>query len=479
MSYIFVIAFDTMAKHSTAQWNHSMFISKVCRGLCKLTLFFSISYSGVLVAGTPSTDNTHYYQLSNGLQLIVREDHRAPVAVFQIWYKVGSRDEARGHTGISHFLEHLMFKGTEKNPDDTFSVQIAENGGDQNAATSHDYTFYYQELEAARLPLSFALEADRMAGLRINADDVDTEREVVKEERRLRTEDNPNAMLVERFYANSYISSGYHHPIIGWMEDIDQISLVDLKRWYHRWYAPNNAVVVVAGDVIAEDVYALAKKTFGKLNSKRLEKRKLRSEQPVLGSKGITVNLPAKLPQLLLGYLTPTIVTAGEQSWEPYALAVLSSALGEGDSSRLVRKLVNHDKQAIQINTYYDLIGMDQSLFTISAIPADKVATPKLKKAILSEIKKLQLQPLAAADLARIKAGVIADEVYRKDSLIGQASLLGQLAVVGLPWQLDYEFAEKIKAVTADQVQQVAKKYLNSKFVSSAYLKPTKGDYET
>ena len=438
-----------------------------CCGICLLLV------STATTAATAPADNTHHYQLANGLELLVREDKRAPVVVFQIWYKVGSRDEGRGHTGISHFLEHLMFKGTKLNPADAFAVRIAANGGDQNAATSHDYTYYYQEMEASRLPLSFELEADRMEHLTLSNEDIATEREVVKEERRLRTEDNPNAMLYERFYANSYLSSGYHHPIIGWMEDINQITLAELKQWYRRWYAPNNTVIVIAGDVVADEVYALAKSTFGKLKARELPIRKPRSEQPVLGQKHVVVNLPAKLPQLLLGFLTPTLATPSEAKWEPYALYLLSGALGYGDVSRLEREVVNKSRQAVFASSYYDVVGVDESLFTVSAIPREQVALPKLQQAVVEQIKRLQQELLTSAELARVKESVIADEIYSKDSLVDQASQLGHLTVVGLPWQLDSQFVANIKAVTVKQVQQVARKYLDLKKMSTAYLQPT------
>ena len=248
-------------------------------------------------AATP----VHEFTLDNGLKILVREDHRAPVVISQVWYKVGSSYEPSNLTGISHLLEHMMFKGTPTVPGGEFSRLIAANGGDENAFTSRDYTAYFQTLEKERLELSFRLEADRMRHLLLKPEDVSKEAQVVTEERRLRTEDQPESLTSERFNAAAYLTSPYRHPIIGWMQDIQALSLDDLKHWYQQWYAPNNAVLVVVGDVDPTQVRDLAQKHFGPLPPSELTPPKPAGEQPQLGERRIVVNTPAEVPSSLLG----------------------------------------------------------------------------------------------------------------------------------------------------------------------------------
>ena len=284
-------------------------------------------------------DGTHEKTLDNGLKIIVKEDHRAPVVVSQVWYRVGSAQEHNGITGVSHLLEHMMFKGTEKYSADQFTSTLAEIGARDNAFTSRDYTAYYQLMGSPHLEVSFMLESDRMVNLVLTQDDFISERNVVKEERRWRTDDNPNAQVYEQLNATAFVSSPYHHPVIGWMDDLDHLELGDLETWYRRWYAPNNATLVVVGDVEPDAVFALAVEHFGTLANRPVRESKPRLEFLQTGPRRVTVRAVAKLPYIMLGYKVPSLTNA-RQDWEPYALAVLSGVLDGGRSARLSKHLV-------------------------------------------------------------------------------------------------------------------------------------------
>jgi len=306
--------------------------------LAKLLFLFVISMTLFSPAHSKSGD-THEKTLANGMKIVIKEDHRAPVVVSQVWYKVGGAQEHSGITGVSHVLEHMMFKGTEKYPDGEFSSIVAEIGARDNAFTGRDYTGYYQLMEKSKLEVSFDLESDRMLNLILKPDDFISELEVVKEERRLRTDDNPNARVYEQLYASAFVNSPYHHPIVGWMNDLDNLKVEDLKTWYQRWYAPNNATLVVVGDVEPENTFALAEKYFAAAKNRPIKQSKPRAEHPQSGPRRVSVRAVAKLPYLMLGYKVPSLATA-EHDWEPYALSVLAGVLDGGRSARLSKRLV-------------------------------------------------------------------------------------------------------------------------------------------
>ena len=274
--------------------------------LASMLLLFGVS------THSSAQPTVHEYRLANGMKILVKEDHRAPVVVSQVWYKVGSSYEHAGITGVSHTLEHMMFKGTPEVPKGQFSKIIAENGGDQNAFTGRDYTAYYQRLEKSRLPVSFKLEADRMRNLLLDQEEFEKEREVVLEERRMRTDDKPRSKVYELFLANVYTSSTYRYPVIGWPDDIRELSIDDHRGWYNKWYYPNNATLVVVGDVDPDAVFKLAKKSFGSLKPQPIPVVKTRSEVEQFGIKRMEVSLPAKLPYLLMGYKVPVLNTLDE-----------------------------------------------------------------------------------------------------------------------------------------------------------------------
>ncbi len=441
--------------------------------------WFKIS-SIFLILASPiiATAQVHKYELNNGLKLLVKADHRAPVVVTQIWYKVGSSYEHDGITGISHVLEHMMFKGTERFAPGEFSRIIAENGGRDNAFTGPDYTSYFQTLEKSRLSISFELEADRMRHLKLSDEEFIKEIEVVKEERRWRTEDNPQSFLYEAIKAAAFQTSPYRFPVIGWMQDLDNMEINDLRNWYKKWYAPNNATVVVVGDVDPNDVYALAYEHFGPLSPGELITTKRQIEVPQQGTKRITVKRPAELPTLMMAYKTPVIIPNNlddnEYDWEPYALEVLAGILDGGNSARIASRLVRGNEIAAAASASYQMTSRLDNLFTLSGTPASDKSVQELEIAFRNEILNLQTYLVSDEELNRVKAQVISSDVYEKDSIFYQAMIIGILETVGLSSTLADKYVERIKAVTNEQVLTVAKKYLIDDRLTIADLYPLK-----
>ena len=417
------------------------------------------------------------FRLDNGLLLLVKEDHRAPVVVTQIWYKVGGSYEHDGITGISHALEHMMFQGTRKYAAGEFSRIIAENGGNENAFTAADFTAYFQTLEQSRLEVAFRLEADRMRNLTLPAQEFDKEIKVVREERRLRTDDEPEAYTSEMALATAFQSSPYRQPVIGWMADLEAMRVGDLKAWYQRWYAPNNAIVVVAGDVQPEAVQRLARKYFGRLTPEPVELPATRSEAPQVGIKRITVKRPAEVPFLTMTWKVPVLATtiaknSAAESWEPFALEVLSGILDGGSSARFSTRLVRGQEVAAGIGTDYQFSARMDSLFSIEGTPAQGHSMGDLEQAMRAELEDLKSNPVSAQELERVKAQVVSQDIYQKDSLFYQAMVLGIFECVGLGWQRVAEYVPGVQSVTADQVQAVARKYFNDDGLTVAVLEP-------
>ncbi|MGZ8152819.1 MAG: M16 family metallopeptidase [Methylovulum sp.] len=409
--------------------------------------------------------------LGNGLKVLVKEDHRSPIAVSQVWYKVGSSYEPGGITGSSHMLEHMMFKGTDIHPAGEFSRIVAENGGDENAFTGQDYTAYFQTMEASRLAVSFELEADRMRSLKLLPEELKKELQVVTEERRMRTDDNPQAKMAEHFMAMAYSNSPYKHPIIGWPADIANYTVEDLQAWYQLWYAPNNATLVVVGDVQPQAVFDLAEKYFAALKPSDIKPLKPQTEIEQLGVRKITVKVPAKLPSILMGYKVPVLKTA-DQEWEAYALEVLAGVLDGGSSARLSSGLVRGKQIAVAAGAGYSLQSRLSNLFELEATPAEGKTVQELEAALKNEVVKLQQKLIDNEELQRIKAQVLAGAVYERDSNFYQAMQLGMLETVGLGWQKADEYVSKINQVTAEQVRDVARKYLIEDHLNIAYLDP-------
>ena len=414
---------------------------------------------------------THEKTLNNGLKIIVREDHRAPLIVFQVWYWVGGSDDTHHITGISHVLEHMMFKGTQALGAGKFSEWVSELGGQENAFTSRDHTVYYQAWTKKNLPLSIALEADRMSNLILPEDEFDKELKVVIEERRLRTEDNPNAKLYERFSRTAFTSSPYGHPIIGWMHDLEGLSINDIKQWYQAWYPPNNATVIVAGDVEASAVFAQVTEAFGHKKAKQVPKRLRPREITPLGERRITVKAPAKLPTLLMGFNTPSMTTA-ENPADSHALFVLSGILDGGYSARLSTNLIRRDEVAAGVGAGYSPISRGDTLFLFSATPSKDISVDTLESAIWAEIKALQEKPPSQSELDRVRAQMIANLVYGQDSLSGQANSIGRWESAGLSWRDFPKLIEDLNTLTPEAVQAAAQKYLVKDRVTIGILDP-------
>ncbi len=434
------------------------------------TVVLSILFFCCVTLAAAST-KVHEYQLDNGLLLLVKEDHRTPLVVSQVWYKVGSSYEPPGITGISHVVEHMMFKGTDKLAPGEFSRIIAANGGRENAFTSRDYTGYYQQLEKSRLKVSFELEADRMRHLNLTEEEFAKEVNVVMEERRLRVEDDPQSVASEQFTATAYVTNAYRTPVIGWMQDLENLELNDLKSWYKTWYAPNNATIVVVGDVDPDEVHALAKKFFGHLKPSNIKKIKPQAEVKQRGIKRITVKAPAQLPLLFMGYHAPSAKTA-DIEWEPYALEVLAAILDGGESARFTTDLIHGQQVAASTSVGYNPHSRNNNLFTLNGTPSQTNDVSTLENAFREQIKRIQDEPPSKEELQRIQTQVVASAVYEQDSTFYQAMQLGALVSVGLDWRLDNEYVDRIRAVTSEQVQTVARKYLIDDQLTIAVLDP-------
>jgi len=415
--------------------------------------------------------NVHEFMLDNGLKVLVKPDHRSPVVVSQIWYKVGSSYEHNGITGISHMLEHMMFKGTPDVPSGEFSRIIAANGGRENAFTSADYTAYFQRLEKSRLETSFRLEADRMRSALFPADEFLKERDVVAEERRLRTEDKPQSRAYEQFKAAAFVSSPYHHSVIGWMSDIENYQVEDAREWYRQWYAPNNATLVVVGDVQPAEVLALAKKYYGPVKPEKIATQKPRPEIPQNGERRTRVSIPATIDYLMMGYKAPSLNTT-EEGWKVYALEVLAWILDGGSSSRFSKELLREQQLVTTTSVSYDLHSRLQTLFTVSAIPAKGKATEDVESALRQQIKRVHNEQVSDEEMQRAKTQILTSRVYEQDSVFYQAMQLGTLETVGIGWRADEVFNKNIEAVTAEQIQAVAKEFLISDRLTVTILDP-------
>jgi len=437
-----------------------------------LQKFLRLLFLSLLLTACNQTQET---TLANGLRVIVKEDHRSPVVVSQVWYKVGSQDEPKGLTGISHVLEHMMFKGTAKHGPNEFSRIIAENGGRENAFTSYDYTAYFQMLEKSRLPIAFELEADRMQNLTLAEPEFRKEIKVVMEERRLRTDDQPEAQVQEKFMTGAYRVHPYRHPVIGWMSDLESITDQEVRDWYHRWYTPSNATLVVVGDVKPKDVFALAQKYFGSIPAHPAMRTAEAVEPKQDAERRMRVSLPAEVPYMLMGYHVPVHTSAGRDGvaeWEPYALGILAGVLDGGHASRFERELVRDKKIASSIDVDYSAVSRSPNMLLIDATPTKGHNAAELEQAIRAQIARVRDQPVSAEELKRVKAQVVAGNVYSHDSVFYQAMQIGSMVSDGLDWRLLDDYVQRLNAVTAEQVQAVARKYLVDTNLTVGVLDP-------
>jgi len=431
---------------------------------------------GASVAGESNNSNSLVSELvlSNGLKVVVKEDHRSPVVASMVWYKVGGSYEPKGLTGIAHVFEHMMFKGTEKYAPNEFSRIIAENGGRDNAFTGRDYTAYFQQLEKSRLPISFELEADRMRNLKITEEEYLKELEVVKEERRLRTDDKPESYTYEAFNKAAYDVSNYKNPIVGWPEDLETLTVDKMMPWYVRYYAPNNATLVVVGDVEPEAVFALAKKHFGKLPAGNIPPTPRVLEPLHTQQRRIVVERKAKVPYMMMGFQAPAFRSEKPKDWEPYALTVLAGILDGGKSARFEKNLIRDQKVAASTWVDYDPVVRLDGMVMLGATPAQNTSVQELEAAIWQQLNVVKSNLVSDKELLRVKAQIAASDVFQKDSGFYQAMSIGRLETIGLDWRLENDWLPRIKQVTAQQVQAVAKKYLIKERSTVATLKPLK-----
>ena len=409
--------------------------------------------------------------LPNGLKIIVKEDHRAPTIAHMVWYRAGSIDEFNGTTGVAHLLEHMMFKGTKTVPPGEFSNRVAAAGGRENAFTNRDYTAYFQQLHKSKLELVMKLESDRMNNLKLTDEEFGKEIKVVMEERRWRTDDQPRSLLYEAHQAAAYNAHPYHHPIIGWMRDLETMTGADARKWYETWYAPNNAVLIVIGDVNTAEVVALAKKYYGSLKPKTLPPRKPQDEPQQLGIKRINVKAPAELPYIMMGWHVPKL-TDVEKDTEPYALEVLAGILDGNEGARITKNMIREQRIANEAGAGYDSTSRGPTQFMLEGVPAEGKTVADVEAALRLEVKKIADSGVTEAELKRVKAQVVASQVYKRDSIFGQAMEIAQYEMVGLSHKQIDRVLEKIKGVTAEQVQAVAQKYFGDDTLTVATLTP-------
>lgn len=423
------------------------------------------------LGAAPAAANPFETTLDNGLKVIVKEDRRAPSVVHMVWYDVGSMDEPEGVSGVAHVLEHMMFKGTREVGPGEFNKRVATLGGRDNAFTSRDYTAYFQQVPPAHLGTVMALEADRMVNLVITDEEFARELEVVKEERRLRTDDRPRALVHEQLMATALQAHPYRRPVIGWMTDLETMTADDTRAWYRNWYAPNNAWLVVVGDVDHREVFALAEKHYGPIAAKPLPERRISREPQQRGTRQVIVEAPAELPQLTLAWHAPTLRDVHTDR-DVFALQVLASVLDGYDGARLPRRLVREEQIAVAVDASYGGISRGPSLFTLGATPAAGRSVEELEAALREEVARIARDGIEEAELRRVLTQTLAAEVYKRDSLMGQAMEIGFLEAVGISWRDEQALLDGIRAVTAAEVQQVARRYFTDATLTRAILDP-------
>ena len=411
------------------------------------------------------------HRLANGMKVLVKRDGRAPTVAHMVWYRAGSMDEVNGRTGVAHVLEHMMFKGTRDLGPGEFSRRVAAMGGRENAFTSRDYTGYFQQVHRSRLAEVMALEADRMAHLRLSAEEFAKEIKVVMEERRMRTDDRARGLVFEQLMATAFVAHPYRAPIIGWMSDLESLTVEDAQHWYDTWYSPANAVLVVSGDVQPDQVIDLAQKTYGKVPTRAVPARKPQSEPEQRGLRRIEVKAPADTPYVIMAWKVPGLRDVASDR-EAYALEVLSSVLSSGDSTRLVRNIVRGSRVANQAGAGYDLLQRGPALFIMDGTPAQGRTTAEVEAALRAEIARIAAEGVPVRELERAKVQYVADRIYKRDSIFAQAMELAGNEMVGLgPADAD-RMLEQVRSVTAEEVRSVANKYFSDDQLTVATLLP-------
>lgn len=417
------------------------------------------------------------FTLDNGLEVVVIEDHRAPIAVQMVWYKVGGADEPQGKSGIAHFLEHLMFKGTEKIAPGTFSKLIEEQGGDDNAFTSWDYTAYFQRIAADRLDLVMEMEADRMRNLRLTPDIVATEREVILEERAERTDSDPGSLLSEQMRAAQYLNGPYGVPIIGWRPEIEQLNREDALAYYSRFYAPNNAILIVAGDVTPDGVKALAEKYYGPIPPSEGLAPRLRPQEPEqLAERRLVLSDPrVSNPYLYRTYLAPERDPGNQK--DAAALAILAELLGGDAQTSVLARALTFDRQvAVYASAYYDGASIDDTTFGVYVVPAPGISLTVAEAALDEAIQRFLDQGPDPAAFERVRTRIRAAEIYGKDDVQGLASMYGEELAIGLTLDDIRGYDEVLLAVTPDDVRAIAAKVLDRRRAVTGWLTLPEGE---
>jgi zinc protease len=425
-------------------------------------------YLLIIIPTTLYAADIKEHRLDNGLKVLIVENHKAPVATFQVWYRTGSRDEPAGKSGLSHLLEHMMFKGTPRYGPSVFSKIIQKYGGTDNAYTTKDYTVYFELFSSDRIMLSIDLEADRMENLTFDPKEVLSERSVVMEERRLRYEDDPQNSLFEEVEAAAYKAHPYQRPVIGWMPDLKSIERDDLYNYYKALYSPNNAVIVIVGDVKTDQILERIKSSFGNILPGSLKKNTNFSEPEQKGERRILLKREAELPYLLVAYHAPSFPHE-----DSYALDVLSLILSGGKSSRLFTSLVYEKKIALDVDTDYDGFNRDSYLFFLDATASPGKDIKDVENALYAEIEKIKKEPPSEKETQKAKNQIEASFIMEQDSIYSEAMKFGIFEMLG-DWRLIDRYLEGIKKVTPEDVVKVAKKYLEEDNRTVGILIPTK-----
>lgn len=416
------------------------------------------------------------FTLDNGLEVVVVPDRRAPIVTHMIWYRVGSADEVAGHTGLAHFLEHLLFKGTEAYPGDTFSQRIAQIGGSENAFTSHDYTAYFQQIAPDALPEMMAMEADRMTGLILTDEVVDLERDVVIEERRARVENDPGALLSESVNATLFQNHPYGKPVIGWMHEIEELDRAQALEFYGRHYSPGNAVLVVTGDVEAEAVRTLAEETYGAIEAGEEAPERVRpKEPPQRASRTVSLSDPrVTIPSFQTVWVVPSYTRS--EGGEAEALDLLAEILGGGIRSRLYQELVVRQGIAASTGAYYRGTALDDTAFTVYGTPRGEASREQVEEAIRDEVAKIVRDGITEDELERARNRFLRSIIFARDSQAGMARLFGATLTTGGTLRDITEWPERIRAVTAEDIQRAAERHLDYSRAVTGYLNPVQDE---
>lgn len=450
-----------------------MLTGRVCRALAFAVLLALVAPTRLGAAPEPASlrFGAEGFTLGNGLQVVVVPNHRAPVVTHMVWYKVGGADEPRGKSGIAHFLEHLMFKGTKEVPPGMFSRIVAQNGGRDNAFTGEDYTVFHQTVALDRLPLVMKLEADRMANLVLSDAVVLPEREVIIEERRSRIDNSPAALLSEQVRTAIYLHHPYRIPTIGWEHEMEQLSTEDALDHYRTWYAPNNAVLVVAGDITAAQLKPLAEQYYGPIPSKPVPPRNRVTEPARVAAAHLEFRSPrVTQANWARSYLAPSY-TGGETK-HVYALEVLEKIIGGGATSRLNRALVVEQKIALSAGAFYDPDRLDLTTFGFRASPRADVPVASIESAVEAEIEKLLAEGVTQEEVERAKSRMIAEAVYARDSLAGPANIFGAALAIGRTIADVEAWPERIAKVTVEDVNEAAKFVIRGRSAVTGVLLP-------